>query len=334
MDDTNYFNLIYFRKFIRFRTRNSFCSLNLYNILIQEMLSGIIEKKLVLDDEIFKYDIKDPDAKKIIDFYNKHPFPNYKKDENITDLIFNTKDNIFIKELIKICDKRKRIAEFGSGTSQLSNVLASRTNSYYFALDATLNSLKLGKDFAKKNYLKNISFINADIFDKVFKTEVFDVIISNGVLHHTKNPYLGFLNILDTLKKDGYVVIGLYNFYGRIKNYIYKIIYRIFGYKIVKFFDPILKKKEDDQIIAWLEDQFNHPIETTHTFDEVLKWFKTNNIEFISSIPNLSLFDKSKFEIKKKGNSVYIMRFMSQIKNIFNSFGSDGGLFIMVGKKR
>ena len=249
-------------------------------------------------------------------------------------MIFNTKDNIFIKELIKLCDKRKRIAEFGSGTSQLSNVLASRTNSYYFALDATLNSLKLGKDFAKRNYLKNISFINADIFDKVFKKEIFDVIISNGVLHHTKNPYLGFVNILDTLKKDGYIIIGLYNFYGRIKNYIYKIIYRIFGFKIVKFVDPILKKKKDDQIIAWLEDQFNHPIETTHTFDEVLKWFKKNDIEFISSIPNLSLFDNSKFEIKKKGTSVYIIRFMSQIKNIFNSFGSDGGLFIMVGKKR
>ena len=298
------------------------------------MLSDILEKKLVLDDEIFKYDIQDPAAKKIINFYNKHPFPNYKKDENITDLIFNTKDNIFIKELIKLCDKRKRIAEFGSGTSQLSNVLASRTNSYYFALDATLNSLKLGKDFAKRNYLKNISFINADIFDKFFKKEIFDVIISNGVLHHTKNPYLGFVNILDTLKKDGYIIIGLYNFYGRIKNYIYKIIYRIFGFKIVKFVDPILKKKKDDQIIAWLEDQFNHPIETTHTFDEVLKWFKKNDIEFISSIPNLSLFDNSKFEIKKKGTSVYIIRFMSQIKNIFNSFGSDGGLFIMVGKKR
>ena len=41
-----------------------------------------------------------------------------------------------------------------------------------------------------------------------------------------------------------------------------------------------------------------------------------------------------RFEIKKKGTSVYIIRFMSQIKNIFNSFGSDGGLFIMVGKKR
>ena len=298
------------------------------------MLSDILEKKLVLDDEIFKYAIKHPDAKKILKFYNKHPFPNYKKDENITDLIFNTKNNIFIKELIKLCDKRKRIAEFGSGTSQLSNVLASRTNSYYFAIDATLNSLKLGKDFAKRNYLKNISFINADIFDKVFKKKVFDVIISNGVLHHTKNPYLGFVNILDTLKKDGYIIIGLYNFYGRMKNYIYKIIYRIFGFKMVKFFDPILKKKKDDQIIAWLEDQFNHPIETTHTFDEVLKWFKTNDIEFISSIPNLSLFDNSKFEIKKKGNSIYIIRFMSQIKNIFNSFGSDGGLFIMVGKKR
>ena len=297
------------------------------------MLSDILEKKLVKDEDIYKYDIDDPVAKQIVNFYDNHPFPNYKKDENITDLIYNTKDNIFIQELIKICDKKKRVAEFGSGTSQLSNVLASRTNSYYFALDATLNSLKLGKDFAKKNYLNNISFINADIFDKVFKKEIFDVIISNGVLHHTKNPYLAFKNIAETLKRDGYVILGLYNSYGRIKNYLFKFVYKIFGYKIVKFFDPILKKKEDDQIIAWLEDQFNHPVESTHSFDEVLKWFKKNNIKFICSIPNFSPFDQSKFEIKKKEKFNKIYRIISQVKNIFNSFGSDGGLFIMIGKK-
>ena len=85
----------------------------------------------------------------------------------------------------------------------------------------------------KKEFLKNISFINADIFDKVFKKEIFDVIISSS---HKKSIFR-ILNILDTLKKDGYIIIGLYNFYGRIKNYIYKIIYRIFGFKIVKFVD-------------------------------------------------------------------------------------------------
>ena len=298
------------------------------------MLIDILEKKLVLDDDIYKYEISDPIAKQIINFYDKHPFPNYKKDENITDLIFHTKDNIFIKELIKLCDRKKRIAEFGSGTSQLSNVLASGSNSYYFALDATLNSLKLGKNFAKQNYINNISFINADIFDKIFKDEIFDVIISNGVLHHTKNPYNGFVNILKSLKKEGYIIIGLYNFYGRLKNYIFKIIYKLFGYKLVKFFDPILSKKEDNQIIAWLEDQFNHPVETTHSVDDILNWFDQNNIEFISSIPNLNPFDDSIFEIKKKDRSNYLYRIISQLKNIFNSFGSDGGLFIMVGKKK
>ena len=46
---------------------------------------------------------------------------------------------------------KKKVAEFGSGTSQLSNLLAAESNSKFFALDATLNSLKIGKDFAEKN---------------------------------------------------------------------------------------------------------------------------------------------------------------------------------------
>ena len=138
--------------------------------------------------------------------------------------------------------------------------------------------------------------------------------------------YLAFQNILLTLKKDGIVVIGLYNLFGRIKNYFFKIIYKLFGYKIVKLIDPILQKKEDDQTIAWLEDQFNHPVETTHTFDEVLKWFDKNNIEFLCSIPNLSPFDSSKFKIRPKNRSIKFLRILTQFKNIFNSFGSDGGL--------
>ena len=113
--------------------------------------------------------------------------------------------------------------------------------------------------------------------------------------------------------------------------------YKIFGDFIVKILDPSIrniKKGNKNQIIAWIRDQYEHPVERLHTFDEVLDWFEENNIEFINSIPSCS-FDQNQnynlFEKSSKGSFLY--RLFSQVSMIFNNLGSDGGLFVMVGKK-
>ena len=69
-----------------------------------------------------------------------------------------------------------------------------------------------------------------------------------------------------------------------------------------------------------------------HTFDEVLKWFDLNNIEFINSIPSIqNLNDSDLFKKKEKGD--IISRFLVQIFSIFTHLADEGGLFIMIGKK-
>ena len=108
----------------------------------------------------------------------------------------------------------------------------------------------------------------------------FDFIWTNGVLHHTKSPYEAFKILIKSLKKDGYVLVGLYNKLGRIRTVFRRYIYKVFSRKIIK---SILVENE---INAWIKDQYDHPLESLHTIDEVLKWFKNNNIEFISSIPS------------------------------------------------
>ena len=101
--------------------------------------------------------------------------------------------------------------------------------------------------------------------------------------------------------------------------------------------DPMLRKKRlksDDQVDAWIRDQYLHPVESAHTFDEVLKWFDDNDIEFISSIPeqdfnntvNDNIFDK-----RHKGT--IFSRIFNQIKMLFTTYGDDGGLFIFIGRK-
>ena len=222
----------------------------------------------------------------------------------------------------------------GAGTCQLSNYLAIGTNNKIYAMDTTMESLKLGKQFSDENSIKNTTFVKADLFDDLFIHNTFDLVWCSGVLHHTKDPYGGFKNIQNFVKKDGYIIIGLYNKIFRIKTIIRQFLYKFLGRKFLMLLDPHLRKikNEDEKIDAWINDKYEHPVESMHTFDEVLKWFDLNNIEFINSIPSIqNLNDSDLFKKKEKGD--IISRFLVQIFSIFTPLADEGGLFIMIGKK-
>ena len=294
------------------------------------------KKKLNNIDNILSFETDDLVTNKVIDFYNISPFPNYKDDDDKSTINYKGEKNIIARYTKNFIGFNKKILEVGCGTGQLSSYFAIGTNNKIFALDPTLKSISLAQKFCEKNQIKNIKFINADIFDDIFNDEVFDFIWSNGVLHHTKDPYLAFKILTKYLKQNGYILIGLYNKFGRLRTIFRRFLYKIFGKKIVMLLDPTLRNlKNDEQINSWIRDQYMHPVESLHTIDEVIKWFDYNNIEFISSIPScdLTMLDKDKiFHKQTKGNFFY--RFLSQIMMVFGSLGSDGGLFILIGKKR
>ena len=149
---------------------------------------------------------------------------------------------------------------------------------------------------------------------------------------------MGFLNIIKSVKKNGYIIIGLYNKIGRIRTNVRKYTYKILGKKVIRFMDPVLRKTDKDsldKINAWIKDQYLHPVESTHTFDEILNWFDKNNIEFINSIPKLSIFeDKMTSFFNKKKRASLFERILSQILMIFDRPGSEGAIFIFIGKKK
>ena len=97
-------------------------------------------------------------------------------------------------------------------------------------------------------------------------------------------------------------IINLVDFEQFLEEYVFKI----FGRKIIEKIDPTLRnlKFDEDEKVAWIRDQYIHPLESLHSIDEVLKWFKNHNIEFISSIPS-SDYDydyQNIFEKKSLGN--------------------------------
>ena len=263
---------------------------------------NFFKKKYFIEDEIIKFQIGDDITKKVADFYNIKPFPHYANNENKHTLLLKGSKNLLAYQFKKYAGFNKNILEVGPGTCQLSMYLAIGTNNQIVALDPTLESLKLGQKFAKLNNIKNINFVNADIFDDVLEENVFDFVWCNGVLHHTKDPYNAFKIILKSVKKDGYIIVGLYNKFGRIRTKIRKFFYKIFGKKLLMLFDPILrsiKKNSEEQIEAWTRDQYKHPVESLHTLMRYLDGLSQTMLNLLIPFLHVILFPIMKIFLKK-----------------------------------
>ena len=152
-------------------------------------------------DGILQTELSDQVVKKVSKFYTSNPFPNYKKDDDKISITQKGNNNFLASKFKKFVGYDKKILEVGCGTGQLSVYFSIGNNNLIVAMDATLESLKIAKEFSKKNNINNINFLNADIFEDVLQDEHFDFIWCNGVLHHTKNPYQAFKVLSKSLKK-------------------------------------------------------------------------------------------------------------------------------------
>lgn len=269
-------------------------------------------------------------------FYEETPFPNYDDLDSRDSLVAKARRGIFATLLDEQLPDHALVLEAGCGTGQLSNFLGMSWRRKIFAGDMCLNSLRLAKGFADHYVIRNTAFLQMNIFHPPFRDGVFDVVISNGVLHHTGHCERAFETLVRKVKPKGYLLIGLYNQYGRLPTLWKRWGFDKLGSRL-HFLDPRLRDwtRERQRTKAWFMDQYRHPHETRHSMDEVLGWFDRYGLEFVNGIPHLdgSIFgaDDRLFELGNPGNR--ITRVATQLEMLFSG-GRDGGLFIMIGRKR
>ena len=265
------------------------------------------------------------------DFYNDVKFPNYDDVEDFGSLLNKSRRSIFAKKLDDEIPMGSNILEAGCGTGQMSIIL-SRYARQIYGIDLSKGSLIEAKQFINSNDIKSVHLFRMNIFKLFFEENTFDVIISNGVLHHTYNPKLAFSKLVRVLKPGGIIVIGLYHRYGRIIQKIRQSLIKNFGDSF-KFLDKRFREKiSNKKKYAWFLDQYKNPSETTHTYLEVLNWFKVENIEFLSSIPFDFNPENKLFQKREAKNRFEI--FLNEISLAFNLRQiSEGGFFVMIGKK-
>jgi SAM-dependent methyltransferase len=269
-------------------------------------------------------------------FYEETPFPNYDGFDSRESLAAKARLGIFASLLDKQLPKGSLVLEAGCGTGQLSNFLGMSWERSVFAGDLCRNSLRLAKGFADRYAVRNVAFVQMNLFRPPFRDASFDVVISNGVLHHTGDCESAFRAILAKLKSGGLILIGLYNYYARLPTLWKARAFRTIGPKLY-FLDPRLRDwhREPDRIKAWFRDQYQHPHETRHSMSEVLRWFEQYGVEFVNAIPHAdgSPFSERERLFERHSPGSAANRVAAQLAMLLAG-GADGGLFIMIGRKR
>ena len=96
-------------------------------------------------------------------------------------------------------------------------------------------------------WIHNIKFVQMNLFKPCFKKDSMDLVISNGVIHHTYNPEKGFATVSDLVKPGGYLIISLYNYLGRLITLINKFFYKklwLERFLAKLFFSQLILKKK------------------------------------------------------------------------------------------
>src|SRR5262245_20198548 len=149
-------------------------------------------------------------------FYERTPFPNYNDIDDRGALKQKAAASAFAKLLDEQLPESVKVFEAGCGTGQLSNFLGMRPGRVCIGGDMCLNSLKLGNGFRDRFSINNAHFLQMNLFRPPLCDDAFDLVISNGVLHHTSNPEGGYRAILRKVRPGGFILIGLYNYFGRL----------------------------------------------------------------------------------------------------------------------
>lgn len=282
--------------------------------------------------EAFDGDVTD----RVKAFYEETPFPNYAADETRETLAAKARRNLFLQALDRAVPPDAVVLEAGCGTGQLANFLGFAPGRRVFGGDICLNSLGLAEGFRAREGIANAAFLQMNLFRPPFRDAGLDLVLANGVLHHTGDARTGFEALLRPLKPGGIVLVGLYNRYARLPTLARRRAFAHFG-AAAHFLDRRLTAREAGgaQREAWFRDQYLHPHETRHSLGEVMRWFDNAGIDFIGSIPRAdgARFNAatSLFEPQARGSRA--RRLAVELGLLFAG-GRDGGLFIMIGRKR
>jgi ubiquinone/menaquinone biosynthesis C-methylase UbiE len=241
---------------------------------------------------------KDKVKADVLRMYLDQPYPNYTKQE---------RQNIFPAELCRYrylglepFMHEARLADVGCGTGHRVMPMAQHFGvKEYVGIDHSSVSLSVADELSRELGMNNATLREGDVFNLPFEDASFDIVICQGVLHHTSDPYRGFKELVRICRPGGLVNIYLYNKYNHWRHNLQKArVTRLGGSDLQKRFEvahriygtkPIERMTPAE--IAGFYDQYCHPHKSDHTIGETLGWFDSQRLHYWGAYPPLTLAD-------------------------------------------
>lgn len=218
-------------------------------------------------------------------FYDNTPFEyGYSSKEEIISNM-----NPLLRQVIEE-SKGKIICDIGCGCGR-NLVYASRYSSKVIGVDLSKESLEFANKFVKSD---NLELIEGDNLSIPIADKVADLVISDGVCHHTGDTVKAFSECARILKPKGnlylavykkyryypllyYVIGGLFRLFNKSKigRYFIENILVNIHYILYKFFKKQKLYKEETRNIFF--DYFMTPIATFQSKNDVSNWCEDSN---------------------------------------------------------
>lgn len=216
-------------------------------------------------------------------FYGKIRFPGvYTLDD--FDIYKEGLFNQYLSQYEQGIATSAHVLDIGCGSGMIVNLLAYRNPTIHFDAVDFSSSIDFAKEFSIKHNIQNVTFHKVNFFE--FQAQCkYDAIMCNGVLHHMPN-HLGAIDLIDQLlEKNGKLIIGLYNPFGKLAKKLFP----------VQYVNQTL-----------FLDQECAPFEVAYTYSQTKKLF--NQYKLITVYPNIfgNLVDfRSIFNYTNGGLTIY-----------------------------
>jgi tetratricopeptide (TPR) repeat protein len=187
---------------------------------LEEVKSRLIKEphaeKVIEADISVLGEMLDEVSLKVREQYEENPYPRWvklaisTKAKSIAEVCTDINLHLHSESIKNVTAPAILIA--GCGTGQHSIETASRfSGCYVTAVDLSLASLAYAQRKTTELGLDNLEYLQADILRLNHLEQEFDIIESMGVLHHMDKPMVGWRVLVDLLKPDGLMKIGLYS---------------------------------------------------------------------------------------------------------------------------
>ena len=233
--------------------------------------------------------------------YEENPYPRWRYgDPSINQKIYSTQviNNEISPNFIthNFGDDQLEILIAGCGTGNQILQAQEYKNAQLTAIDLSLASLAYSQRKINELDIKNIELIQMDILEVNLLEKQFDIIQCSGVLHHMYDPIKGLKVLLDILKNNGFLKLGLYSELGRkdvvkAKNYISReqfqpneVDIRSFREKVIsgEFGDlTSLTTTSDFYSLSEVRDLCFHVQEHRFTINQLQKILQINELNFL-----------------------------------------------------